>query len=150
MAESEAVQTVVTQVAIQAVTVAVMALRETDTEPPVGTSAVGSGEACRYRHDKPALKQPSCNWNVSDKYVELLSFEMEVMNILQTKTNELIEGEKVPIIKSWLGRDGWQLILTYTDSEKEAYDRVEGLFSIPGEKFNPDHRETMLSCNTVS
>ena len=35
---------------------------------------------------------------------------MEVVNIPQTKTYDLSEEEKVPIIKSWLGRGGLQLI----------------------------------------
>ena len=43
-----------------------------------------------------------------DKYVELLCFEVEVMNILQTRKYgkyELNEEEKVPIIRKWLGRE---------------------------------------------
>ena len=41
------------------------------------------------RHSLPALKHLSFNWNAPDNYVELLSFKMEVMNILQNKTYKL-------------------------------------------------------------
>ena len=45
---------------------------------------------------------------------------MEVTNILQTRPYELNDEEKVPVMKSWLGREGLQLIQTHTSSEKEA------------------------------
>ena len=62
------------------------------------------GEAKGQRHCGPALKQLSFNRNASEKYVELLSFEMEATNILQTKTYKLIEEEKIPVIMNWLRR----------------------------------------------
>ena len=52
----------------------------------------------RHRHDRP----------VTGKYMELLSFVMEVLDILQTKTFKLIEEEKVPIVKNWLRTEGLQ------------------------------------------
>ena len=85
------------QLAIQAATAAVMKLREADTGTTSGTSMANVGEAHRHRYSRPALMQPSFNWNAPDKYVELLSFEMDVLNILQTKTYELNDKEKVPI-----------------------------------------------------
>ena len=66
---------------------------------------VNSGEACKHRHGGPALRQPSLKWHAPHKQVKLLSFEMEVSNILQTKTYELNEEDEVPIIKKWLGRE---------------------------------------------
>ena len=51
-------------------------------------------------------------------YVELLNFEIEVTNILQTRTYELNDEVKVPIIKNWLGKGGLQLIQTFTNSQK--------------------------------
>ena len=66
MAELEAIQTVDMQVPIQAAMAAVMVKR--------------------HRHGGPALRQPSFIWNALDEYVKLLSFEMEITNILQTKT----------------------------------------------------------------
>ena len=86
MAESEAIQTAVKQVAIHSATATVMVLRETDAGLISGTSMANMGEAYIYRHGGPVLRQPSFDWNASDRYIELLSFEMEVTNILQTKT----------------------------------------------------------------
>ena len=65
------------------------------------------GEVYRPQHVGPALWQPSFDWKVPDKYVELLGFKIEVMNILQTKTYKLNDEEKAPMIKkNWLGREG--------------------------------------------
>ena len=62
---------------------------------------------------------------------------MEVINRLQTKTYELTEEEKVPILKNWLGREGLQLIQTFTSSEKDACNTAEGLFSSLSKNFKP-------------
>ena len=53
---------------------------------------------------------------------------MEVTNILQTKTYEITGEKEVPIIKDWLGREGLQLIKTFTNFEKEACKTVKGCF----------------------
>ena len=47
MVESEAIQTVVTQAAIQAATAAVMVIRKADPGPTSGTNAVSLGQVCR-------------------------------------------------------------------------------------------------------
>ena len=60
------------------------------------------------------------------------------MNILQTKTYELTEEEYIPITKKWLGREGLQLMQTFTILEKE-------LFSTLGEKFKLHSNKTILS-----
>ena len=108
MAESETIQTAVTQVSIQAAMAVVMVMKEADAGPASGANTISSGEADRYRCGSPALGQLSFNWNAQDKYTELLSFKMDVMHILQTKTDKLNEEEKVPIIRNWLGREGLQ------------------------------------------
>ena len=68
-----------------AATAVVMILREVDAGLRSGASIANLREMHRERYGRSALKQPSSNWNVTDKYVELLNFEMEVTNILQTK-----------------------------------------------------------------
>ena len=73
------------------------------------------------------MKQSSFNCNDQDKYVELFNSEMKVTNILLTKTYEVTEEEKVPIIKNGLGREGLQLIQTFRNAEKEACKTVNGL-----------------------
>ena len=100
MAESEVIQTVVKQVAIQAAMAAVMAIREEDAGHPSGTNMLNSGEAHRQRQDAPTLRQPSYNRKVQISMQNLLSFERKVINILQNKTYELNEEERVPVIKN--------------------------------------------------
>ena len=46
------------------------------------------GEANRARHVRQALRQPAFNWKALDKSIELLNFEMELRNILQTTAYE--------------------------------------------------------------
>ena len=71
---------------IQVAIAAVMVITEADAGPASGTNADSLGEVHKHRHSGPALRQPSFNWNDTDKCIELLSFEMEVMHILQTMT----------------------------------------------------------------
>ena len=72
------------------------------------------------------VKQPSFDWNSGEKYVELINIEMEVTDILHTKTYELTHEVKVIIIKNWLGRDV-QLIKAFMSAEKET--RKTGVFA---------------------
>ena len=67
MAESEGIQVIVNQVAIQTATAAVMELREEDTGPRPGAITMSQREIHRARHGGPAVKKPSFNWNVTDK-----------------------------------------------------------------------------------
>ena len=62
--------------------------------------------------------------------------------MLQAKMYKLTEEEKIPGIKNLFGREGLQLIQSYTNSKKEACKTAEGLFYILGEKFKPYHNET--------
>ena len=73
---------------------------EADVGPRSGASAASLRKTHPHRHGEAALKQPLLNWNATDKYVELLNFQMEVTNILQTKTYELTEEELVPTIQN--------------------------------------------------
>ena len=82
MAESEAIYTVIAQVAIQAATVAVMGLKETDKEPTSVANMANTGEAHRSRHSSTALRQSAIDWKALGKYIEILNFEMVVMNIM--------------------------------------------------------------------
>ena len=72
----------------------------------------------------------SMNWKAPDRYVELVSFEMEVANVFQGDVYDLIEEAKVPIIKTWLGRERLRFILTRPNVEKEACKSATGMFNI--------------------
>ena len=92
MPEAGAIKSVVTQVVIQAAMAVVLAMTEADAGP---------------------ISDATCmrpfNWNAPNKHGQLLNSEMKVTKILQTKTYELTEEEKVPIIKNWLDREHSQL-----------------------------------------
>ena len=50
---------------------AVLALREPDTEPPSGANKAHVEEAYTKRHGRPIQMQPSFAWKVPDKYMVL-------------------------------------------------------------------------------
>ena len=61
---------------------------------------------------------------------------MEITNILETKTYLLTDEEKLLVIRNLLGREGLQLVKTFTNDEKEKYKTAKGLFSVISQKFN--------------
>ena len=65
------------------------------------------------------MSQPVFNWKATDRYAELLNFEIYAANVLQSEVYGLREVGKVPIIKSWLSREGLQFIQTLINAEKE-------------------------------
>ena len=67
---------------------------------------------------------------------------MKVKNILETEAYELNEKEKTPVIKNWLGREGLQLIKSFTNEEKE---NAKGIFYVLSHKFKLHHNRIVLS-----
>ena len=100
MANSVEMQTAIMQVAIQAVTNALRAMREEDLPAEPHTKTIIPQDHHRPRQDGPMLSEPVFNWKVPDRYVELLNFEIEGANVPQAKLYDLNEEEKVPIIKN--------------------------------------------------
>ena len=47
----------------------------------------------------PAVKQPTFDWNVQDKYSELKAFQLEVNNILSTYSTP--QMDKLALVKNW-------------------------------------------------
>ena len=76
----------VNQVVIQAATVVMMALRDTEAGPWLAT--VVSRELQRQRHSEPVLVKLAFNWGMHDRCVEPMNFKMDVSYILETKTYE--------------------------------------------------------------
>ena len=95
---------------------------------PQPASTASPKKLQRQRYGGPALEKTSVNWSAKDRYIELFNFEMEVTNSVETKVYELTDKEKVPVIKEWLGREGLQLIKTFTNEEKEKCKTPKGLF----------------------
>ena len=90
------------------------AMREADLLAKPHTRISILEEHQRPRQVGSVLSQPVFDWKAPDRYVELLNFEMEVSNMLQAKVYDLNDKETVPIIKSWLSREGLQFIQTLT------------------------------------
>ena len=56
-------------------------------------------EPHRPRQAGSTVSQSAFDWNMPDRYVKLLNFKIEVANILQMKSHDLNDEEKMPIIK---------------------------------------------------
>ena len=81
-------------VASKTATAAMMVLREPDTGLTSGAITANVAEAHRPRNSGPMLRQTSFHWKALDKYVEILSFEMKVTNMLQVRTYKLNDEER--------------------------------------------------------
>ena len=83
----------------------------------------------------PAIKQPTFDWNMQDKYSELKTFQLEVNNILSTYN--ILQTDKLVLVKNWLGRKGIQYLEMLTGAEKETCNTLEGIFDTLFNKFKP-------------
>ena len=66
---------------------------------------------------RPAMKQPSFNWEEGDKDNELKTFRLEVNNILTMYNTP--QREQLVMAKNWLGRKGLIFIELITEAEKD-------------------------------
>ena len=100
-------------------------------------NAVGPNLGC------PTLKQPTFNWEVPDKNLELKTFKLEVSNVLSTYG--MPEVEKLAVVRNWLGKKGPYYLETLMLAEKEACNMLDGLFDMLATKFKPQYNETIKS-----
>ena len=91
----------------------------------------------------PTLRQPSFNWEVTEKYTEWKAFILKVRNV--PPTYNLQETDKIAMVKNWLGRKGLHYIESLTGGEKEKCSTLEGLFDMLATKFRPQHNQTIKS-----
>ena len=94
MANSEGIEDIVNQVAIQAAMAVMMAFRDMDTGSQPATISNTKSEAQREKTRK------------DKRYVELLNFKLEVTNILEKRAYEISDEKNVLVIMNWLGREG--------------------------------------------
>ena len=73
----------------------------------------------RLRNGGLVLEKPRINWNAPDRYVKLLNFQLQVMNILEIRHCEINDEERIPVIKNWLGWDGLLLVKSFTQEENK-------------------------------
>ena len=57
----------------------------------------------RQKNGELVLESLRFNWDVPDRDVGLLNFQLEVTNIQETGAYEINDEESIPIIKNWLG-----------------------------------------------
>ena len=62
-----------------------------------------------------------------DIYVELLNFQLEMMNKLEIREYELNHEERIPVIKNWLDQEGLLLKESYTRGKRKMQNH-KGLF----------------------
>ena len=118
-----------------AIRVAIQAMAETQAQRMPNTFGPKVGS--------PMLRQPSFNWEVTDKYTEWKAFILEVRNVLTTYN--LQEMDKIAMVKTWLGRKGFHYIESLTEGEKEKCGMLEGLFDTLAAKFRPQYNQTIPS-----
>ena len=59
------------------------------------------------------LEKLRCNWDMPDRYVELLIFQFEVINMLETRVYHINDEKRIPVIKNdyvWRACWSWKLI----------------------------------------
>ena len=115
--------------------VVIQAMAETLAQRMPNTSGPKVGGA--------ALKQPSSNWEVTDKYTKWKDFILKVRNMLTTYN--LQETDKIAMVKNWLGRKGLHYIESLTEGEIETCGMLEGLIDKLATKCRPQYNQTIKS-----
>ena len=91
MADSESIKAIINHLAVQAATVVMVAFRDTETGPQLATTR-NQQETQRQQNGGLVLEKLRFNWNIPDRYVELLNFQLEVMNLLETRAHKINDG----------------------------------------------------------
>ena len=110
MADQAAMNKAIAKAMAEAIRVAIQAMAEAQAQRMPNTSGPKVGG--------PMLKQPSFNWEVTDKYTEWKAFILEVRNLLSTYNVQ--ETDKITMVKNWLGRKGLHYIESLMEGEKDT------------------------------
>ena len=78
----------------------------------------------------------------------MVKFQLEAMNILETRAHKINDEDRISVIKNWLGLEGLLLMETFMQEEKEKCKTTKGLFSILSNRFKLCHNHILLSYNT--
>ena len=133
MADQSIMNEAIMKAVAEVTRVAIQAIAETQAQRMPNTSGPKVGG--------PMLRQPSFNWEVTDKYTEKKAFIFEVRNVLTTYN--LQEMDKIAMVKNWLGRKGLHYIENLTEGEKEKCGTLEGLFDMLAGKVRPQYNQTI-------
>ena len=112
---------------------------------------IANAESHRPGDARQALKQPVFNWKGPSKYIELLKFEMAVINTLHTRSYKPIDEEKVSVIKN-LARKGGTTVHTNTHKFqiKRHVKQQKGCLKCPMKIINYSIIKLYYHYNTVS
>ena len=106
----------------------IMAFRDTDTGPQPSITP-NQHENYRQRNGGLVLEELGFNWDAPHGYVELLNFQLDMMNILETRAYGINEEERIPVIKKGIGQEGLFLMKTFAQKEKGKCRTTKGLYS---------------------
>ena len=135
MADQAAMSEAIVKAIAEATRLAIQAMTDTQVQRMPNTSGPKVGS--------PMLKQPSFNWEATDKYTEWKAFILEVRNVLSTYN--LQEMDKIVMVKNWLGRKGLHYIESLIEGKKERCGMLEGLVDTLATKFRPQCNQTIKS-----
>ena len=144
MADSKKVKDIVNQVAMQAATVVMMAFRDTEMGSQPATIP-NQWENQRQRNGGLQVEKPRFNLDMPDRHVELLHFQLDVMNILETRAYKIDDEQRTPVIKNWLGWEGLLLMETVKEEEKKKCKTTKGSLSVLSYRFRLHHNHIILS-----
>ena len=99
----------ITKAMAEATRVAIQAMAETQAQRMPNTSGPKVGG--------PTLRQPSFDWEATDKYTKWKAFILKVRNVMTTYN--LQEMDKIAMVKNWLGRKGLHYIESLTGVKKK-------------------------------
>ena len=80
------------------------------------TAAERPQNMARPKIGGPAMKQPTFNWEMEDKYSEPKTFRLEENNILSMCNTP--EAEQLAMVKNWFGSRGLQFLEMLINEEK--------------------------------
>ena len=135
MEDQVAMNEVITKAVAEATRITIQTLSEVQGQRSEGQRGPKLGSL--------VLKQPQFNWEVTDKYMEWKAFILEVRNILSTYNAQ--EQDKIAMVKNWLGRKGLHYLESLTETEKHAYNTLQGLFDTLAMKFKLQFNDTIKS-----
>ena len=107
-----------------AAAVIMMTFRDTETEPWSATIQ-HQWVTQRQRHGELILENQRFNWDVPDRYVEVLNFKLEVKIILELRAYKIKDEENVLVIKNCLGKEGLLLMEMSMLEEKEKCKTIK-------------------------
>lgn len=92
-----------------------------------------------------AVNKPSFDWGKKDKYTEWKGFRRECEMLFRGTYRTSPENERAGAVVNWMGRQGQEIVASWTEDEMTArFADVNLLYNAFEARFKPEHNE-MLS-----